>query len=70
MEELETSVQRELHRGMDKTRELEGMIFNIALSYGGRAEIVDACRSLVTQIGPARVMSRLRHRIWLRFNTP
>jgi len=54
MEELEPSVQRELRRGMDKTRGLEGMIFNIALSYGGRAEIVDACRSLVSQIGPDR----------------
>mgnify|MGYP001584098177 CR=1 FL=1 len=54
MEELEGSVQRELRRGMDKTRDLQGMIFNIALSYGGRAEIVDACRSLVREIGAGR----------------
>jgi undecaprenyl diphosphate synthase len=26
------------------------MTFNIALSYGGRAEIVDACRSLVSEL--------------------
>jgi len=47
MEELDTSVQRELRKGMEATAGLDGMIFNIALSYGGRAEIVDACRALV-----------------------
>ncbi len=47
VEDLEPSVQRELARGMSRTERLGGMIFNIALSYGGRAEIVDACRRLV-----------------------
>ncbi len=47
MGELDASVQRELRKGMEATANLEGMIFNIALSYGGRAEIVDACRALV-----------------------
>ena len=50
MEELDPSVQRELMKGMEATRHLEGLIFNIALSYGGRAEIVDACRSLLLEI--------------------
>ncbi|HKY32070.1 MAG TPA: isoprenyl transferase [Candidatus Polarisedimenticolia bacterium] len=49
MDELAPSVQQELRKGMEATRELEGMVFNIALSYGGRAEIVDACRSLVAE---------------------
>ncbi|MGH9869438.1 MAG: isoprenyl transferase [Candidatus Polarisedimenticolia bacterium] len=47
MEELDPTVQRELRKGMAATAELRGMTFNIALSYGGRAEIVDACRRLV-----------------------
>src|SRR5688572_30281607 len=47
MEELDPTVQRELRKGMAATAELQGMTFNIALSYGGRAEIVDACRRLV-----------------------
>ncbi|HEY3174353.1 MAG TPA: isoprenyl transferase [Candidatus Polarisedimenticolia bacterium] len=51
MEELEQSVQRELRRGMEATKDLRGMVFNIALSYGGRAEIVDACRGLFAEIG-------------------
>jgi len=50
MEDLEPSVQRELTKGMDATRHLGGLTFNIALSYGGRTEIVDACRRLATEI--------------------
>jgi len=50
MEELDASVQRELRKGMEATRSLEGMVFNIALSYGGRAEIVDACRRCAADI--------------------
>ncbi len=38
---------------MVATRAGTGLIFNIALSYGGRAEIVDACRSVLQDgIGP------------------
>ena len=51
MDELDASVQRELIKGMEATRHLEGMVFNIALSYGGRAEIVDACRKLLLDVG-------------------
>jgi undecaprenyl diphosphate synthase len=54
MEELDPSVQRELRKGMEATRDLQGMIFNIALSYGGRAEIVDACRRLIADAQAAR----------------
>ena len=49
MEELDPSVQRELRKGMEATARLQGMVFNIALSYGGRAEIVDACRGLLRE---------------------
>jgi undecaprenyl diphosphate synthase len=47
MEDMHPSVQRELRKGMEATRAMQGLIFNIALSYGGRAEIVDACRNLL-----------------------
>src|SRR2546421_3307091 len=40
--ELDLSVQAELERGIARTRNNTGMIFNVALNYGGRAEIVDA----------------------------
>jgi undecaprenyl diphosphate synthase len=49
MEELPGDVQGELRRGMDRTRERTGLLFNIALNYGGRAEIIDAVKELVRE---------------------
>jgi undecaprenyl diphosphate synthase len=43
-EELAPDVQHELQIGIDRTAANTGMLFNIALNYGGRAEIVDAAR--------------------------
>jgi len=43
-EELSPDVQDELEIGIHKTAGNTGMLFNIALNYGGRAEIVDAVR--------------------------
>jgi len=47
MHELPPDVQSELHRAMDRTRDRRGLLFNIALNYGGRAEIADAVGRLV-----------------------
>jgi undecaprenyl diphosphate synthase len=47
--ELSATVQRELTAGMEATAKCKGLLFNIALSYGGRAEIVDACDRLVRE---------------------
>jgi undecaprenyl diphosphate synthase len=46
-EALAPDVQRELELGMRKTENNTGMLFNIALNYGGRAEIVDAARRAI-----------------------
>src|SRR4051812_2010098 len=43
-EELPPDVQEELEIGIQKTTNNTGMLFNIALNYGGRTEIVDAAR--------------------------
>jgi undecaprenyl diphosphate synthase len=43
-EELAEDVQHELEVGIKQTAGNTGMLFNIALNYGGRAEIVDAAR--------------------------
>ena len=51
--ELAPDVQAELDRAADETRTSTGMLFNIALNYGGRAEIVDAVRRLLRAgVGP------------------
>ena len=48
MEELAPDVQDELHAGdRAHARATRGMLFNIALNYGGRAEIVDAARRAI-----------------------
>jgi undecaprenyl diphosphate synthase len=44
MEDLSPDIQDELHAAMQRTSGSRGMLFNIALNYGGRAEIVDAAR--------------------------
>ena len=40
-QELDASVQRELDRAIEKTSQNTGMVLNVALNYGGRAELVD-----------------------------
>ena len=46
-EELALDVQHELEIGIRQTAANGGMLFNIALNYGGRAEIVDAARRAI-----------------------
>ena len=45
--ELDDSVQRELEKAISRTAGNTGMVFNVALNYGGRAEIVDAVNRLL-----------------------
>ncbi len=45
--DLSPSVRRHLQRAIEATAGSTGLLFNIALSYGGRAEIVDACRGVL-----------------------
>ena len=45
-DELDASVRVELEKGIARTQDNTGMIFNVALNYGGRAEIVDAVNRL------------------------
>ena len=47
MEDLAPDIQHELRLAIDRTASNRGMLFNIALNYGGRAEIVDAARRAI-----------------------
>jgi undecaprenyl diphosphate synthase len=49
IEELAADVQRELRDAERKTASNRGMLFNIALNYGGRAEIVEAAKRLIAE---------------------
>jgi undecaprenyl diphosphate synthase len=58
-EELSPDVQRELEIGVRQTEHNTGMQFNIALNYGGRAEIVDAARrAMAAGISPGDLDER------------
>ena len=59
-EDLSRDVQDELRTAMDRTASNGGMLFNIALNYGGRAEIVDAARRAIERgINPADLDERM-----------
>ena len=47
MEDLAPDVKDELNAAIERTSTSSGMLFNIALNYGGRAEIVDAARQAI-----------------------
>ena len=48
-DELSPDVLHELEIGIDRTSANSGMLFNIALNYSGRAEIVDAARRAIAE---------------------
>ena len=46
MHQLPPDLQEEFQDAVERTRENQGLTFNLAINYGGRAEIVDAVRRL------------------------
>ncbi len=49
-EALAQNVRREILRATEQTAGNRGMVLTVALNYGGRAEIVDACRAAVRRL--------------------
>jgi undecaprenyl diphosphate synthase len=59
-EDLSPDVQDELRNAIERTSASGGMLFNIALNYGGRAEIVDAARRAIESgVRPADLDERM-----------
>ena len=50
IEALDKSVRKEIAAATEKTAENSGTILTIALNYGGRAEIVEACKKAVKNL--------------------
>jgi len=58
LDDLPQPARDELVRAVESTANNRRMTFNIALSYGARTEIVDACRSILTSgIAPEELTS-------------
>jgi len=47
---LAPTVRREISRATERTAANTGMVLSVALNYGGRAEIVDACREAMRRL--------------------
>ncbi|MFH1753292.1 MAG: polyprenyl diphosphate synthase, partial [Candidatus Omnitrophota bacterium] len=47
LDKLPSSVEREIRAGMDQTKGCSKMLFNVALNYGSRNEIVDAVNEIL-----------------------
>jgi len=56
LEDLDGTVRQEIERALADTAGNDGLEVCIALSYGGRTEIVDACRSIVRAGIPAEAI--------------
>jgi undecaprenyl diphosphate synthase len=48
--DLAKNVQTEIARATEHTKANTGMVLSVALNYGGRAEIVDACRAAMQRL--------------------
>ncbi|MFQ6121831.1 MAG: polyprenyl diphosphate synthase [Dehalococcoidales bacterium] len=60
LEELPPWLQEAINRGMELTKNNTGMTLSLAFNYGGRGEIVDAVRNLVTEgIPPQKIDEKL-----------
>lgn len=47
MDRLPTNIQRKMAHALELTRNNDRLIWNVALNYGGRAEIVDAVKAMM-----------------------
>jgi len=50
IEALAPRVRDEIAKASDRTAKNSGMVLSVALNYGGRAEIVDACRAAIEKL--------------------
>ncbi len=56
--DIEPRVQRLLEEGIARTSKNRGLVLNLALSYGGRAELADACQAMAQDILQGRLKPR------------
>ncbi|AVH63038.1 isoprenyl transferase [Nostoc sp. 'Peltigera membranacea cyanobiont' 213] len=50
LQALPRSLQQEISRSMEKTKDNRGIRFSVATNYGGRQEILQACQAIAKQV--------------------
>ncbi len=63
--ELEGEIQQGLARAVEATRSNTGLLFQIALNYSGRAELVDAVKAAVAAAAARRLTQRAIDESWV-----
>jgi undecaprenyl diphosphate synthase len=58
-EDIPDQVLRELDKTVEMSRANEGLRLNLAINYGGRAELVDAMRNIARQVNSGKVTAEL-----------
>jgi len=72
VEDLPLDVQNTLQETMKKTEQCDGMILNLALSYGGRSEILHAVQGLLSDFQKGKIkpeeitLQRFSQYLWTR----
>ena len=56
LESLPASLQMEIDRAVQQTRDNPGIRFTVATNYGGRQEIVQACQAIATQVQLGKIV--------------
>jgi undecaprenyl diphosphate synthase len=57
LEDLPPSLQAEIGRAMTATQNNSGIQFTVATNYGGRQEILQACRAIATQVQQGHIQA-------------
>lgn len=47
---LPFSLQQEMHRSMERTKNNQGVFFNVAINYGSRHEMIHACKAIAEKV--------------------
>jgi undecaprenyl diphosphate synthase len=47
---LPFSLQQEMHRSMQRTKNNQGVFFNVAINYGSRHEMINACKAIAAKV--------------------
>ncbi len=72
VEDLPLDVQNTLRESIKKTEQCDGMILNLALSYGGRSEILHAVKGILSDFKKGRIkpeeinLQRFSQYLWTR----
>jgi len=71
-EDLPPDVQAVLRETLQRTEHCDGMVLNLALSYGGRSEILHAVKEIVRDVQQGKIrpeeitFQRFSHHLWTR----